>query len=671
MLQNVSGLTGGSDDGRCPFRLACRAWEFLLPRYHVVPREDRTMDVVSGQWELAIWTLANWAAARHGVVTFRHGEALVKCPVCQRLVPYASEVVADSGIVFCRSAFCWGADRPIQALAGISNSAMNDAYGACRRLAGGVRSYPMLRGMQVQLQAPVLHCTGMISKQLVHFILACLPEDVATISRQVICAIMSKGKVESLYLREYRELVAAAVACPAIFTEDLDPALSAMLQLVQLLNAAWRGSLADPTDVDRSGAAAMCHLAALVLGPLYLNLKPLDPVTKSAKVTTLYLHAPLAHVRYRVSTKRGGPAVVTDDNMEGHLRGVGRYVYNNANNASQAALFSDLAAVRDASLAFATARSHPSSLVYTKQVRICKCWTSLSDEGDRDFAAIRKVVQDDPELTMEEDEPDDVLTVILPLHETADANGQKRLSSSGKPLLGKHASLRRGLRFRQREVTACHCGRLTGGNKSRLVQFLLEKRARMAADAEAVAAEAGTGDAGQAATSHPGSVEAPASASAVDIADSDAQSDDAGGAMSASSGGSDTGNETPVDAPPGVSGRPRQPKPTARATLVATMPSNVPPGWVLRLALPDAVASAVRAEGEVAESTAPSFDQRDAELRKQVTVMRLLLLRTRSYEFVSWSVTEGIPRDDLIEAARRILDRLVSVRTELILSSRR
>lgn len=77
--------------------------------------------------------------------------------------------------------------------------------------------------MQIQLQAPVLHCTGTISKQLVHFILACLPEDVAGSSLRTISAITGKGNVESLYLTEFRELVASAVACPAIFTDYLDP----------------------------------------------------------------------------------------------------------------------------------------------------------------------------------------------------------------------------------------------------------------------------------------------------------------------------------------------------------------------------------------------------------------------------------------------------------------
>eukprot|EP00170_Pyropia_yezoensis_P000833 contig_3806_g835 len=142
-----------------------------------------------------------------------------------------------------------------------------------------------------------------------------------------------------------------------------------MLQLAQLLNAAWRGSLSDPTDIDRSGAAAIARLATLALGPFYVSVKPLDPVKEDAKVTTLYLHAPLAHVRHQVATDRARPAIDTDDNLKGHIRRVGGYIYNNASNASQAALFSNLAALLDATLGFVSARSHPSSLVYTKQAR--------------------------------------------------------------------------------------------------------------------------------------------------------------------------------------------------------------------------------------------------------------------------------------------------------------
>lgn len=159
------------------------------------------MHVIAGQWELAVMTMANWAAVAVGVLVFRNGEGLSRCPVCKRSIPYASERVKGSGVVSCIDARCLGATRPQSVLASISNTAMTEAFNACRSLAGGVRCYPFLRGMKVEMQVPVLHCTGTIAQLLVYFILSCSPEDTAVKARQVISAIASKGMVESLYLR--------------------------------------------------------------------------------------------------------------------------------------------------------------------------------------------------------------------------------------------------------------------------------------------------------------------------------------------------------------------------------------------------------------------------------------------------------------------------------------
>lgn len=671
MLHNIAGLTGGSDFGRCPFRVACLWEEFLLPRYHIVERDDRTADVIAGQWELAAMTFANWAAVGSGgVVTFRDGEALIRCPACKRNIPYSSERVQGSGVVFCRDAHCLGADLPVQVLVSVSNTAMTEALNACRRLAGCVRCYPLLHGMPIHLHAPVLHCTGSIAQLLVYFILSCLPEDVAVTARQVISAITSKGKVESLYLREFREIVAAAVACPAIFTEDLDSALFGMLQVVQLLNAAWRASLSDPTDVDRSGAAAIARLAALVLGPLYLNLKPLDPVKKAAKVTTLYMHAALAHVRHGVSTERGGPADITDDNMEGHPRGVGRFLHNNASNASQAALFSDLSAVQDAALGFVTARSHPSFLVYTKQMRICKCWTSQSPGGHEDFLAIRKVAEDDADLNVVRSGAEDVLVVTLPLHGRADANGKRRTTSEGRPLLGKKETLRRGLRFRQRVLDACHCGNL-GGKKSRLVEFLLQKRRGAAAPDQVAGSAAGGSSAAQELAQRRGRSTSRGPGSADSGCESGAYHGDTCSGMSASSPGAISSQDEALGGQPAGGERAQQPKIGSRSRVVAAVATHVPPRWALRLVLPEAVVRAAGGRWNAEVPTAPaSSRERDAELRKQITAMRLLLQRTKSHAFVSWAVAERVPREDLMEVANRIFDRLVAIRTRMLLSKK-
>lgn len=669
MLHNVSGMTGGNDNDRCPFRVGCRKHHFLQPRHHGVARAARTMGVMEGQWELAVITLANWAAMEGGVVSFHQGEGLIKCPVCARGIPYASEAVKGTGVVYCRDAHCWGADRPVSVLATISYTAMCDAFSACRRLAGGVRAYPLLRGLNVELQAPVLHCTGFIAKLHIYFILACLPEDVAERSRRVISAITAKGNVQSLYLREFRELVAAAVACPAIFTEDLDPAFYAMLQLVQLINAAWRAALTDPTDVDRSGAAAIAQVAATVLAPLYLQLKPMDPVTKDAHVSSLYLHTPMVHLRQQIAASRAGVALVSDDNMEGHLRGVGRYLHNHANNASQAALLSDLAAVSDASLGFVTVRSHPFSLVFTKELHVCPCWTSLADGGVADFNAIRELVEKDPELTLLPAAEGGSLRIVLPLHARADANGERRRTSDNKPLLGKKEALRRGLKHKQRVITACHCGKLTGGKRSGVVDVLLGQRntAAAAAQAAAGAPAAVRQTCVPAVRRGSGAGSARAAAARTSAVDHAASSDGAG-TLSPSSGG----GQSPDDGSDGSLGRahaqPRARKASRRERTITDMPAHVPPAWVLCRLIP--VGSvAVLHDGRIGDvpRTAPGArSEQDAVLRRQVTVMRLMLMRARTYAFVSWCVRENVARDDLIDAARSVLDRLVTLRTETL-----
>lgn len=74
----------------------------------------------------------------------------------------------------------------------------------------------------------------------------------------------------------------------------------------------------------------------------------------------------MAHLRDQVGSNRGAVAYDSDEVMECHIRGVGRYVYNNGSNASQAALMPDMEGLCDPTVKLSTPRSHPSSLVYTK-----------------------------------------------------------------------------------------------------------------------------------------------------------------------------------------------------------------------------------------------------------------------------------------------------------------
>ncbi|KAK1866118.1 hypothetical protein I4F81_008638 [Pyropia yezoensis] len=456
MMQWVHALTGRSDEWRCAQRSACKLAEYLHPWAHLVRRENRSSAVVGGQWELAILMMACWAACSEDAgspVGFKNGEALYPCPECDHLVPYAAHE-NGSAVLCCRSSVCLGAGQPFPTLQGIPKSTFDMACNAARRVAGGVRGYPLFFGMNTRLQLPVLHCTGNLLKMVILFTLACLPAEVSAVARRNILAITSKGKVESLYLREFRETVAGAVACPAVLSADLDPVFFIILQLVQVINAGWRSSLTDKRGTERAASAATTRLAASMLGPLFHQVKPLDPDTKDAKVVSLYLHAPIAHLHHQVGNHRAPVAYVSDDNMEGNIRGAGRFVSNNGSNAPQAALFSDLVGLKAATINFSTSRSHPSSLLYTKFIRVCKCWATLGKDGPADYAALRSIAEDETEVNILNEGAARFLSVQLPLHERADDSGARKRDANGQPLIGKKEAVRRGLRRAQHTIVA-------------------------------------------------------------------------------------------------------------------------------------------------------------------------------------------------------------------------
>lgn len=100
----LSGLTGGRDQG--PFRVDSDLEQFLLPGHHTVLCENRTIEVVAGQWEMAVVILANWEAVHRGAVSFRGGDKILVCSICSWGVVCSSELVEGSGVVFCAEADC-------------------------------------------------------------------------------------------------------------------------------------------------------------------------------------------------------------------------------------------------------------------------------------------------------------------------------------------------------------------------------------------------------------------------------------------------------------------------------------------------------------------------------------------------------------------------------------
>lgn len=654
MLSWVHALTGGSDDWRCPKRTACQLKQYLHPCAHLVRQENRSTAVVSGQWELGVLILACWAVCTEDAgssVVFKNGQALIPCPACGQLVSHAAQEESGSGVLYCRSSACWGAEQPFAVLQPIAKSTFDMACNAARRAAGGVRGYPLLRGLRTRLQLPVLHCTGNLSKMVMLFILACLPAEVCVAAKRSILAITAKGKVESLYLREFRDMVATAVACPSVISTDLDPVFFLMLQLVQVVNAGWRSSLTDKNAMERAGASATTRLAASILGPLFEQVKPLDPETKDKKVVNLYLHAPIAHLHHQVAGNRSAVAYVSDDNMEGHIRAIGRYLHNNGNNAPQAALFSDLVGLNAATLNFSTPRSHPSALIFTKFIYVCSCWKTLGEDGPADYSALRSISEDEEVLVVRSDANTDSLLVELPLHDRVDSNGKRRHDASGRPLLGKKEAVRRGLRRAQHTIVACFCGKLSP--KSPVMELLRQRqsaaRSRVVALASRASAERlvprRVGGRFFACSPPPGT----------DLELDGGSGTDGGQASSAEEVSNDDG---------GGSGTMRtQSKRRTRGGISSAMASVLPPLALLRRLFDDPAVYATVSDFPAAAQPVPDMTEC---VRKHMFVIETFLLRARTVSLSEWALTATVDKHEIVEAAEHVMNRLVRIRNSLL-----
>lgn len=635
MLHWIHGLTGSGDTWRCVHRAGCVREDFLRPSCHLEEKEDRSAGVVCEQWHLATWTMANWAMTRKDSrVVFQNGAAHVLCPACESPLPIDDDGLT-AGQLHCSHSTCMG-NVAVPVLQDIARTPFDDAAKAARTACGGVRGYPLLRGMRYRLQLPVLHCTGNIAKMLNNFTLACMPEVFRDAARCTLLAISGKGAMDALYLREHRELVAHAAARPDIFSHDLDVVFVILMQLVQLLNASWRASLSDEQAAHRDGAASITRLAASVLGPLLEEVKFLDPETKNAKVYTLYMHAPVAHLRHHVASKLQAVAFVSDDLMEGHLRGVGRFMYKHGNNASQAALLSDLAGLIDTTVKYSTPRSHPSSLVFTKHLRVCECWKSLGARGPADFQALQEIAIQDEHLSVERRNDGAELVFTLPLHDVVDANKARRLDSTGKAVRGQKEALRRGLRKSQSVINVCFCGRMTGQQTSRVMALARARQAVATTKAATVVTPAGgSGAVGTAPLSRSGS-------------------EDEEGNLTATS-------DEEARMPPLPGGVLPSVVKAKRTAVSADVRRCVPPLWLLRRVFPDPAAYAT-VQGFTGGQEEPAPAEVDAALRQHITTLRCFLMRTRTEQFARWAAHSKVDPSDMVEAATTMIDRLTTLR---------
>jgi len=124
------------------------------------------------------------------------------------------------------------------------------------------------------------------------FLLAIMPMTMKTTARNKIYLLMGRGNVGGMYLREFGRLSALVVALMGVLSDEhmnvaLDGAAVVMLQLSQILTAAWRRAVGIKTAAERESAAVAFQMTVTVLETLFANLQPLDPVTKSAGVWNL------------------------------------------------------------------------------------------------------------------------------------------------------------------------------------------------------------------------------------------------------------------------------------------------------------------------------------------------------------------------------------------------
>lgn len=74
----------------------------------------------------------------------------------------------------------------------------------------------------------------------------------------------------------------------------------------------------------------------------------------------------------------------------------------------------------------------------------------------------------------------------------------------------------------------------------------------------------------------------------------------------------------------------------------------------------------VGAGGSDGAAAPNGFVVRNAALRQQETVLRFLVMRTKTYAFTWWALGSGVSREDIIEAAQALLDRVIATRLTML-----
>lgn len=489
MLAHIMGMTGGSDDSRCPFWWPCDADDFLSLTAHVSSNgQTRTISNVVRQWELVCWQLARWCTLRNASMTIGGGSVHVRCPACRASTPLPA---AFERRVPCQTPGCEG--RSMTTLPVVSPTPLTNTLHRLRRRAGGVRGYPVVRCVPVVLQVPVLHCTGSLIKKITHFFLAELGEVPRTVARQGMYGVTGRSTLRQLYLREHIKLVALILACEDIVGVQVDSAILSLWSAALLLTAAWRQALTGELS-SRGNCVAVLELAAGLLAPLWSALKPLDKESKGTGVTSLYLHAALVHARASMEMNCSAQAIVTDDHAEGAVREIGRYCGTRVNNVARAQAVTEFQALADDD-AVAKSRTGFAAevMVYTERVEVCACvehHLSERQKADMDEAVKRAGSSGVITVTAADTEEGTPMTLQLPASLVYRPSPD---ASAGQSRESKEHKVATALKARMRVVKLCICGdawsRATGALGRRLAALRSddgESSTSMPADAAAL-----------------------------------------------------------------------------------------------------------------------------------------------------------------------------------------
>lgn len=453
VLAHIMGLTGGSDDFRCPFWWPCMPRGFLSIGAHATARgRTRTVDDIGKQWELVCWELARWTMLKSSAVVLDKGTVSVRCCVCGVMAPLLSPLAVDFQ---CRIPACRGQTR---AFGPILPTPLKVMFNLLRRRAGGVRGYPVIRSVPVLLQVPVLHCTGSIMKKVTYLFLSDLGEAHKTVAKHGMYAVTGRANMGDLYLREHIKLVALILACEDIVGVSVDPAVMTMWSLTLMLSAAWRQALTGAME-DREKYLQVLELTAGLLAPLWAAIKPLDKEKKGSGVASLYLHAALVHARDSLGANSPAEAVITDDHVEGTIRDMGRHCGTRVNNMSRAQAVTEFQALAKDDAATLQRNSFAAELLwYTERIDVCACCSTRVDaEHAADIStAIKRVDARDLITVSAGDKKEEMPTslrmpaciVFKPEEPTAPVNASR----------GKETRIARVLGERLRVVTVCICG---------------------------------------------------------------------------------------------------------------------------------------------------------------------------------------------------------------------